>query len=49
MEVLFAKYKDPIYIKLEELGIMIKLTSQTNSSQVLSWENTTEIEVEESP
>ena len=36
MKVFFVKYNDPIYIKLEKLDIMIRLTSQANIAQVLS-------------
>ena len=35
-QVFFVKYNDPIYIKLEKLDIMIRLTSQANIAQVLS-------------
>ena len=35
MKVFFVKYNDPIYIKLEKLDIMIRLTSQANIAQVL--------------
>ena len=34
MKVFFVKYNDPIYIKLEKLDIMIRLTSQANIAQV---------------
>ena len=34
MKVFFVKYNDPIYIKLEKLDIMIRLTSQSNIAQV---------------
>ena len=30
------KYNDPIYIKMEKLDIMIRLTNQSNIAQVLS-------------
>ncbi len=32
----FVKYNDPIYIKMEKLDIMIRLTNQSNIAQVLS-------------
>ena len=35
MNVFFVEYNDSIYIKLEELDIMIRLTSQANIAQVL--------------
>ena len=31
----FCKYNDPIYVKMEKLEIMIKLTSSKNVEQVL--------------
>ena len=34
MKVFFVKYNDKIYIKLEKLDIMIRLTSQANIAQV---------------
>ena len=34
IKVFFVKYNDPIYIKLEKLDIMIRLTSQSNIAQV---------------
>ena len=34
MKVFFVKYNDPIYVKLEKLDIMIRLTSQANIAQV---------------
>ena len=36
MKVFFVKYNDPIYVKLEKLEIMIRLTNEQNISQVLS-------------
>lgn len=36
MKVFFVKYNDPIYVKLEKLDIMIRLTNQANISQVLA-------------
>lgn len=36
MKVFFVKYNDPIYVKLEKLDIMIRLTSQSNIAQVLA-------------
>lgn len=35
MKVFFVKYNDPIYVKLEKLDIMIRLTNATNIAQVL--------------
>ena len=32
----FVKYNDPIYVKLEKLDIMIRLTTETNIATVLS-------------
>ena len=48
MKVFFVKYNDPIYIKLEKLDIMIRLTSQANIAQVLSElkEYATEVDVD---
>ena len=43
MKVFFVKYNDPIYIKLEKLDIMIRLTSQANIAQVLSELKVTEL------
>ena len=34
MKVFFVKYNDPIYVKLEKLDIMIRLTNQ--AAQVLA-------------
>ena len=36
MKVFFVKYNDPIYVKLEKLDIMIRLTHQGNIAQVLA-------------
>ena len=36
MKVFFVKYNDPIYVKLEKLDIMIRLTNANNIAQVLS-------------
>lgn len=36
MKVFFVKYNDPIYVKLEKLDIMIRLTNQSNIAQVLA-------------
>lgn len=36
IEVIFAKYKDPIYVKLEKLDIMIRLESHATPAQVLA-------------
>jgi vesicle coat complex subunit len=36
MRVLFCKYNDPPYVKLEKLEIMIKLASEKNVDQVVS-------------
>lgn len=48
MRVFFVKYNDPIYVKLEKLDIMIRLSSHTNISQVLSElkEYATEVDVD---
>lgn len=48
MKVFFVKYNDPIYVKLEKLDIMIRLTSQTNIAQVLAElkEYATEVDVD---
>ena len=48
MKAFFVKYNDPIYIKLEKLDIMIRLTSQANIAQVLSElkEYATEVDVD---
>ena len=32
----FVKYNDPLYVKLEKLDIIIRLTSEVNMIQVLS-------------
>ena len=36
MKVFFVKYNDPIYVKLEKLDIMIRLTNNNNIAQVLA-------------
>ena len=36
MKVFFVKYNDPIYVKLEKLDIMIRLTNASNIAQVLA-------------
>ena len=36
LKVFFVKYNDPIYVKLEKLEILIRLTNQGNIAQVLS-------------
>jgi len=36
MKVFFVKYNDPIYVKLEKLDIMIRLTNHANIAQVLA-------------
>ena len=36
MKVFFVKYNDPIYVKLEKLDIMIRLTNSANIAQVLA-------------
>jgi len=48
MKVFFVKYNDPIYVKLEKLDIMIRLTNQGNISQVLAElkEYATEVDVD---
>jgi len=48
MKVFFVKYNDPIYVKLEKLDIMIRLTSQQNIAQVLAElkEYATEVDVD---
>ncbi|XP_060603600.1 AP-1 complex subunit beta-1-like [Ruditapes philippinarum] len=48
MKVFFVKYNDPIYVKLEKLDIMIRLTSQSNIAQVLAElkEYATEVDVD---
>ncbi len=35
LKVFFVKYNDPIYVKLEKLDIMIRLTNASNITQVL--------------
>ena len=34
IKVFFVKYNDPIYVKLEKLDIMIRLTTETNIATV---------------
>ncbi|ESN95331.1 hypothetical protein HELRODRAFT_193557 [Helobdella robusta] len=48
MKVFFVKYNDPIYVKLEKLDIMIRLTNQSNIAQVLAElkEYATEVDVD---
>lgn len=48
MRVFFVKYNDPIYVKLEKLDIMIRLTNQANITQVLAElkEYATEVDVD---
>ncbi|KAK6967247.1 AP-2 complex subunit beta [Biomphalaria glabrata] len=48
MKVFFVKYNDPIYVKLEKLDIMIRLTNQGNIAQVLAElkEYATEVDVD---
>lgn len=48
MKVFFVKYNDPIYVKLEKLDIMIRLTQQSNIAQVLAElkEYATEVDVD---
>ncbi|KAL4592554.1 hypothetical protein LXL04_005554 [Taraxacum kok-saghyz] len=48
IKVFFCKYNDPIYVKMEKLEIMIKLTSDRNIDQVLLEfkEYATEVDVE---
>jgi len=48
MKVFFVKYNDPIYVKLEKLDIMIRLTNGSNISQVLAElkEYATEVDVD---
>jgi AP-1 complex subunit beta-1 len=48
MKVFFVKYNDPIYVKLEKLDIMIRLTNEHNIAQVLSElkEYATEVDVD---
>ncbi|VDO05172.1 unnamed protein product [Rodentolepis nana] len=36
IKAFFVKYNDPIYVKLEKLDIMIRLTNQANIAQVLA-------------
>lgn len=35
IKVFFCKYNDPIYVKMEKLEIIIRLTSERNIEQVL--------------
>lgn len=48
MKVFFVKYNDPIYVKLEKLDIMIRLSNQQNIAQVLAElkEYATEVDVD---
>lgn len=48
MKVFFVKYNDPIYVKLEKLDIMCRLTSEGNVGQVIAElkEYATEIDVD---
>jgi AP-1 complex subunit beta-1 len=48
MKVFFVKYNDPIYVKLEKLDIMIRLTNASNIAQVLGElkEYATEVDVD---
>ncbi|CAD5115359.1 DgyrCDS4338 [Dimorphilus gyrociliatus] len=48
MKVFFVKYNDPIYVKLEKLDIMCRLTSEANVAQVIAElkEYATEIDVD---
>ncbi|KAI0208782.1 AP-1 complex subunit beta-1 [Lamellibrachia satsuma] len=48
MKVFFVKYNDPIYVKLEKLEILIRLTNQSNIAQVLAElkEYATEVDVD---
>lgn len=48
LKVFFVKYNDPIYVKLEKLDIMIRLTNQSNIAQVLAElkEYATEVDVD---
>ncbi|CAF1427383.1 unnamed protein product [Rotaria sordida] len=48
MKVFFVKYNDPIYVKLEKLDIMIRLTNSNNIAQVLAElkEYATEVDVD---
>ena len=36
IKVFFVKYNDPIYVKLEKLDIMIRLTTPSNIGSVLA-------------
>jgi vesicle coat complex subunit len=48
MKVFFVKYNDPIYVKMEKLDIMIRLTNASNITQVLAElkEYATEVDVD---
>eukprot|EP00762_Andalucia_godoyi_P000920 ANDGO_03804.mRNA.1 Beta-adaptin-like protein C len=48
VKVFFAKYNDPIYVKMEKLEIMVKLASERNIDSVLAEfkEYATEVDVE---
>ncbi|CAF0929147.1 unnamed protein product [Didymodactylos carnosus] len=48
MKVFFVKYNDPVYVKLEKLDIMIRLTNASNIAQVLAElkEYSTEVDVD---
>lgn len=48
MKVFFVKYNDPIYVKLEKLDIMCRLTSEANVAQVITElkEYATEVDVD---
>ena len=48
LKVFFVKYNDPIYVKLEKLDIMIRLTNASNIQQVLAElkEYATEVDVD---
>jgi len=36
LKVFFVKYNDPVYVKVEKLAIMIRLTNQNNIGQTLA-------------
>ena len=48
IKVFFCKYNDPIYVKMEKLDILVKLTNDKNVDQVLLElkEYATEVDVE---
>ncbi|KAF6018522.1 hypothetical protein EB796_023171 [Bugula neritina] len=48
LKVFFVKYNDPVYVKMEKLDIMIRLTNQSNITQTLSElkEYATEVDVD---